>query len=169
MPDAPHDADAPLPKNITDDETIVRGILTPWHYKGGKLRRQAFQPPKGSSELSVMRLLKGADFCKDKAVEIASANRNNKYSGLMSIRADAIRGDGKTKVVDSPDPPNFPGHADITYDFRMPQDGDPPPSQEEWNRIHNTLDALLAKALYRHDPEPLSAGWKGPALKIDAA
>ena len=78
MPDAPSDPDAPLPEDVADDETIVRGILTPWHYKGGKLRRQAFQPPKGSSELSVMRLLKGSDFCKDKAVEIASANRNNK-------------------------------------------------------------------------------------------
>ena len=116
-----------------------------------------------------MRLLKGSDFCKDKAVEIASANKNNKYSGLMTIRADDIRRDGRTKVADSPDPPNFPGHADITYDFKMPLDDDPPPSQEEWNRIHSTLDGLLAKANYRHDPEPLSAGWKGPALKIDAA
>ncbi len=107
MPDAPHDADAPLPKNIADDETIVRGILTPWQVRNGKLRRQAFQPPKGSSELSVMRLLKGSDFCKDKAVEIASKNTSNNYSGLMTIRADGIRSDGRTNVLDSPDPPNF--------------------------------------------------------------
>ena len=166
MPDTPPDADQ-LPKEIADDETIVRGILTPWHYKRGKLKKQAFKPPAGSSELSVIRLLMGPDFCKNKATEIAAANTNNKYSGLLAIRADAIRNTGST-VKDSRDPPNFLGHADIDHGFKVPGKDEPPATPEDLQRLDDRLDELLKHANYHDDPEPLVPGWKGSAIKVDS-
>jgi hypothetical protein len=69
MSDQPLNDDQ-LPKEIANDETIVRAILTPWHYKNGKIKKQALKPQTGKSDLSVMRQRMGDDFCKDKAVEM---------------------------------------------------------------------------------------------------
>lgn len=165
MSDIPPDA-TQLPKAIDDDETIVRGILTPWHCKNGKLRRQALKPPAGSSELSVMRLRMGADFCKNKAVEIGSKNANNEYSGPMALGAAAIRR-LNAAIEDTREPPNFLGHADVRYEFCVPGKDDPPATPEELKRIDDCLDVLLTFAIYHHDPDPHTPGWRGRPLKIE--
>lgn len=157
--------DESLPVEIADDETIVRAILTPWYYKKGRLKRQAFKPPAGSSSLSVMRLLMGADFCKDKAVEIGAANRNNEYCGLMTVRADAIRSTG-SMVTDSRDPPNFLGHADIDHGFALPGKDEPPATPEKLQRMDDRCDALLEHANFHSDPAPEEPGWAGDPLAI---
>src|SRR5437899_8335550 len=93
---------AELPIAIEDGETIVRAIVSPAHYRNGKLATAAFRPPPGKSALSVMRQLMGDDFCKAKGVEIGNGSPGQKYVGLLAIKAASIREAGSS-VTDSRD------------------------------------------------------------------
>jgi len=77
-----------LPPEVAEDEKLVRAIKVPYHYdaRKGRLKPAAFRPPRGTSLVSVIRLLMGADFCKNKSVEIAGPE----YLGLgVMVSAEA--------------------------------------------------------------------------------
>ena len=62
---------SPWPREIVDDEPIVRGICSPYHVKKGKLLSAAYLPPYESEEVSVMRVAWiGADACKQHAKDL---------------------------------------------------------------------------------------------------
>lgn len=155
-----------IPLKINDRESIVRGILTPVHIhskgaKKGKLKPQAFQSPPGKDEVSTIRhKYKGSDFCKRKAKEIASSNPNQ-YHGLAVIFAEQIRLVG-SDIVDSRDPPNYLGHADIKHGFiSVPND---PPSADERLKQFEHIQRLVDRVIYHPDPNPDSCNWTGPNL-----
>lgn len=147
-----------LPFDVSDDETIVRAIKTPYHLnkKGTALRRAAFRSPAGTDDLSVMRLdYLGADRCKEKAVEIAV----DSYVGLAAIRASAIRAAG-SGVFDSRS--EFWGHAHISHGIIVP--ANEPLSAEENIQLDERLDQLVERSRYYPDPSPRTPTWNGPPL-----
>jgi len=108
-----------LPIEISNSEDIVRGIKTPHHVKKtGGLRAAAFRPPKGENRVSVIRLLMGENFCRDKAKEICGSD----YIGRATLNVGAIR--QKNREVDVVDyRADFLGHAHMVY---MSWDNDNP-------------------------------------------
>lgn len=162
MPDQQLDVSS-LPKEISDSETIVRAILTPWHYKNGVIRKQALKPPVGKSDISVMRQCAGDDFCKSKAVEIGAANPKNEYAGLLTLTALSIR-EAKSEVKDSRE--IFLGHADLDHGFPVLKPDDPASTPEELKKMDDRIDELLKVAKYHQDPKPGVQGWTGPPLRM---
>ena len=101
-----------LPIDISDSEDIVRGIKTPHHVKkNGELRPAAFRPPKGNNCVSVIRLLMGEEFCRNKTKEICDSG----YIGRAILNVGAIRKkSNEVNVVDAREG-EFLGHAHILY------------------------------------------------------
>ena len=59
------------PREIDDAEAIARGICSPYHYKKGKLRPNAYRAPANSDEVSTMRAdWIEADVCKRHAKKL---------------------------------------------------------------------------------------------------
>jgi hypothetical protein len=155
-----------LPVVIDDAETIVRAVVSPAHYKKGKVKTAAFRPQYGKSSISVMRQLMGDDFCKDKAVEIGKASPNQTYVGLLTIKAAAIREAGSS-VTDSRE--EWPGHADLDHGFpsvREQEPGEPEPAAE-FARMTERCQALRDASLFHEDENPDVTGWAGSPLKIE--
>lgn len=156
-----------IPLEIDARETIVRGILTPVHIyqkgtKKGKLKPQVFQSPTGKDEVSTIRhKYMGNDFCKQKAKEIASAN-SNQYHGLAIILVKNIRLVG-SDVIDSREPPNFLGHADVKHGFLLVPPNEPLFATERLRQLEH-IQRLVALARYYPDPNPDSYNWTGPEL-----
>jgi hypothetical protein len=166
MFDTPPDG-SELPVQIHDSETIVRAVMTPWHVKKGKAKWQAFKPASGEG-LSVIRLVMGAAFCKQKAVEIAASNTNNEYYGLLTILAKDIRGCGSL-IIDSRNPPNYIGHADIQHGLPDLLPDEPAMTADEQDGLKLRCEALIAVSLLHHDPEPAKANWTGGKLEMQSA
>lgn len=147
-----------LPIEIGDTEKIVRATKTPSHYdtKKNRLKPAAFRPKIGETLISVMRELKGADFCKDKAVEICGGH----YIGLSVIRAEAIRIAGST-VTDARD--EFHGHAHVDHGFPAPDPSEPSLAAEN-ERMVTRCRALASASTFHRDPTSAVAGWAGNAL-----
>ncbi len=174
-----------IPKEISDDEILARGIFHPLMVSKskGKLKKEAFYPLIGTKEVSVLRYyfsnpnrLK-TDF---KKINI----RNNKYFGIALINANEINNlseNKKTNLSDviiaaSPlnenhnpiedeiivsEMPGLPMHADIVYN-QVIEKGKPAPS----------ILKCLAKQLSMIsrlfiDPEPEALGWTGDTLAVD--
>jgi hypothetical protein len=144
--------------SIEDDEIIVRFILSPYHVKNGKLRKEAFHPKRGASAVSVARhRLLGDQGCKAKAKEIVTPN--GKYAGMAVIKASDIRSCDCT-VEDARR--DFYGHAHLDLGFIVPI-GDPLPA-EDLKKLHDREKKLVSHARYVPDPNPDSERWAGPSL-----
>src|SRR6266540_3272255 len=90
------------PVEIAPTEKIVRAAIYPTHFdkKKGTLTWRLFRP-KPDDQLSVIRAILGADFCKAKGREIAKiAGGDRTYRGLAVLTADQIRSVG-AEVTDS--------------------------------------------------------------------
>ncbi|RUR01416.1 hypothetical protein ELQ94_07925 [Labedella endophytica] len=151
---------APLDPKVDDSETLVRVIKSPFHLKGKKLKKQAFQPPRTKQDLSVIRQVMGDDFCKNKGVELLAQATNAKYQGLATgLTMDVRR--LSAKVIDYPQ--DFMGHAHIvSFAAHSP---DEPHSPEVMEKLDNYYAKMVEHFLYHPDPKPEVAGWYGPSLK----
>ncbi len=151
-----------IPQEVSDDETIVRVIVS-WHLKKGKLHRNAFDSPKDKDEVSVIRFnYKDADFCKTHGktkVQNPALTPQKLYKGLAAMRAKSIREVG-SDVVDSRK--IFEGHADIKHGIvRMRDD---PPEAALLKALNDRLDQLLEKVRYFEDPAPERYEWTVPPI-----
>lgn len=146
-----------MPPEVAEDEKLVRAIKVPYHYdvRKGRLKPAAFRPPRGTSLVSVIRLLMGADFCKNKSVEIAGSE----YLGLGVLVAAEARAAGAA-VDDAVE--DFIGHAHIDVGIVLLPDEPLSPQINE--RLQSRLLALCRCTRFELDPAPQSPGWSGPEL-----
>lgn len=155
---------ASLPISIDDAEIIVRAVIAPAHVKkNGKLSPAAFRPRAGASSVSAMRQKMGDDFCKVKALEIASKSSTGKYEGLLTIKANSIRASG-SNVIDSRE--QWLGHADIDHGFASAPQNDPG-KVGEFERMTERCRILRDNSNFHQDPDPSVSGWQGPKLRRD--
>ena len=143
-----------LPEEIPNVEKIVRAIKTPYHIRSdGKLKHQAFKPKAGISAVSVVRHAMGSDFCKDKAVEIATPG----YVGLAVVPAGDVRDCGSSVVDYRSD---FCGHAHIDHGFALLEEHEPG-APKLIERMRDRCSAIVNRCRFHSDPDPSGAGWKG--------
>lgn len=144
---------------VDDRERIVRAICTPYHVRSnGKLKWQAFDPPAGSDEVSVIRHdYISASECKFRGKQLAVVAAQKEYKGLAVIMSAAVRRHG-ADVVDSRDV--YIGHADIKHGIRRDRLEPPPP--EILQKLKQRCESLLAATTYYPDPNPTAEGWLGP-------
>lgn len=144
-----------MPRAITDEELIVRGVRKGW-VKKGELLYGAFRPPPEVTVVSVLSGLMGDDFCKAKSKHICKAD----YVGMAAIRAGEIRA-LEADVVDAPE--DFEGHLHIDHiDPPVPSSN---PLSPELNKALNARCKALAKtARLCIDSDPDVEKWTGPAL-----
>ncbi len=157
-----------LPVEISNDEIIVRALLTPRHVKNGAARRQALKPRAIETAVSVIRQLMGTDFCKKKAQELAAnigpgMNPPNTYWGLLTLKAAEIRQAG-AEVTDSRE--EYLGHADLDHCLPAVTQDDPVATAAQQKALHDRIDALLAVSKTQQDPSPLTEGWSAEPLEI---
>jgi len=146
-----------LPLEIAATEKLARAALYPSHFdkKKGTLTWRLFRP-KPDDQLSVIRAVLGADFCKAKGRDIAArAGKDKKYKGLAILTAEEIRSVG-AEVTDSRE--IYCGHAHISYGVIIEPDEPLPPEAAQ------KVKALFSLAKYYPDPNPDDDGWKGPAF-----
>jgi hypothetical protein len=150
------------PRDIADEETIVRGICSPYHVnKKGALKHNAYLPPDGTDEVSVMRAdWIGADLCKQHARDLENLAERKVYKGLAVLSARQIRNKGAT-LIDTRE--TFEGHADIRHGITPSKNNPLPPDQ--LLILHDRTKSFAALANYYPDPEPTSVTWTGPALR----
>lgn len=76
------------PCEIANEESIARGICSPYHVKGGKLKPDAYWPPYDSDVVSVMRASWiGPDACKRHAKDLENPDEGKIYKGLAILSA----------------------------------------------------------------------------------
>ena len=150
------------PRDIADEETIVRGICSPYHVsKKGALKPNAYRPPDGTDEVSVMRGdWIGAEICKQRAKNLENPAERKAYTGLSRFECPKIRSRGTT-LIDTRKV--FEGHADIQHGI-TPNKGNPPPA-DQLLILHERTKALAALANYCPDPDPTGIAWIGPELR----
>lgn len=178
-----------IPKEIDNDEVIVRGIFHPFHWSNSKkkLKREALLPPSGSRDVSTLRLkYTNEHFCKRHVKKIAEEVPAYTYCGLATFFAGSIEktnqeaigknsnqdifielvfspmDDQKRYRTDFPiyDTDNgLPMHSDILYSQAMPEKGKP---QTGFRII---ADTLLTKIDMFVDSSPSLDRWTGPSLR----
>lgn len=145
-----------MSRAIQDEEIVVRSIKRDW-LKNGRLQYSAFRPSTGKTLVSLISAIEGADYCKDKSVQI----HLDKYSGLAVLQAGEIRALGAL-VVDAPE--DFQGHIHLDH-IDPPVPSTQNPLEPGANKVLNDRCRALAKlARYHQDAEPAGAGWIGPDL-----
>lgn len=136
-----------IPVEVANEETVVRGIFHPYHTKGSKLHWNAFRPPPGRADVSVMRHdYLGPEECRVRAKVIGGTDKQ--YRGLASIRVRSVRDVGPD-VVDSRD--QFLGHADIMH-IHVVQAGEPPDDGHAFELLRETCKRLVKAALFAAEP-----------------
>jgi hypothetical protein len=158
-----------LPTEVDDSETIVRVIKSPFHTTGSKkaLRKQAFHPPRGGKEVSVIRQMMTDDFCKNKAVEIIEEERARggspqpAYQGLAAGSVGFVRGLDAT-VDDYPT--DFIGHAHVS----LPEaaETEEPPSPQVLAALDQYYTQMVEHFCFYKDPAPDVQNWSGPSLFV---
>ncbi|TAK38496.1 MAG: hypothetical protein EPO28_11205 [Saprospiraceae bacterium] len=176
---------------ITFQEVLARGIVHPLMYSksAGQLKENAFKPPPGRNDVSVLRLLyAGAGFCKKHFKSLVVGF--HAYCGMALIKAGDVE-DIPSKVADQSlgeelpkvrvaftplddkgqlrtDAPVFsadaglPMHADIVFDF-IPEPESPAPL---WVRKIAKALAHQPPAMFFEDPDPESGNWTGAMLVL---
>ncbi|MHB8304085.1 MAG: hypothetical protein ACYDC6_14905 [Acidobacteriaceae bacterium] len=157
-----------LPTEVSQEETIVRAILSPFHIdKKRQLKVEAFDPTPGTDEISVMRVcFMGSHRCKKKARKVEDPSQKKEFRGfaVLTVRKVAKVSLG---VFDSRKN-NFRGHADIKTGAPMPPKGQPR-TPEELARYRAISKALKSQARYCEDPLPSKRRWVGDSLIADEA
>jgi hypothetical protein len=146
-----------IPLEVAGAETIVRGIFSPYHVNGTKLKWAAFRPPSERRDVSVARHdYLGTEQCRARARAVTSPGE---YRGLASLKVEAVRAAGPD-VVDSRD--QYLGHADIMHSH-IPEPHEPPES-EAFTALREICKQLARAATFRPDPEPSAETWKGEPI-----
>lgn len=147
-----------IPLEVADAETIVRGICSPFHVKKGKLQWNAFLPPPGSDEVSIIRHdYVGVKFCKAKAKELTDPQKT--YEGMAFINVGVVRA-CDAEVIDSR--VVYLGHGDIKHQRSNPPRNEPREGPD-LEFVRSVCKSIQKKAAYVADPDVASEEWS-PAL-----
>jgi hypothetical protein len=153
-------------KNIPDNENVVRGICTPYHYNEKKdlLKRGAFRQKDPTRGISVYRtLILSPQNCKERAKGLSVGDK--KYIGLARTSAGAVRS-AEAEIADSRED-MFYGHADVfimrSVDGYVHEAGEPPPPEVS-ELVDRRIDIILAATVFFKDQQPDSEDWHGPDL-----
>jgi hypothetical protein len=153
-----------LPRQISDEEMIVRAIFSPFHIdkKNGKLTRAAFDPTAETDEISVMRAsILGMHRCKSHAKKLENPKVSKAFKGFAVLSVREVRAIALV-VVDSRKG-NFLGHGDIKSGVFMPPRG-VPKEPEQIRALRAVADQLISKSHYCSDPNPQKRRWMGDPL-----
>ncbi|WP_321964198.1 hypothetical protein [Paraburkholderia sp. J7] len=153
-------------KVINDNENVVRGICTPYHYdsRKGRLKKGAFKQKDPTRGVSTYRtIILSADNCKQRAKSLGNADKQ--YVGLATVAAGAVR--SANAAIEDTREAMFYGHADIFIvtgaDGYEHEAGEPlPPEISEL--VDGRIDAILASTNFYLDPQPEADEWQGPGL-----
>jgi len=160
-----------IPLSIASQELLVRGIFHPLFYSrsGGNLKPQAFLPPPGKRDVSVLRLqYTDSNFCKKHMSSLRMGTEQH-YAGLAVVESSAI--DNANTTVDknaSSDEWNvgvvaspltgLDMHADILYNKPV-----------EKGKIAVALQQIVRRIILKAnvflDPDGEAEEWTGGALK----
>lgn len=147
-----------LPRDIPNDEQVVRAIKRLHLKSSGHPKPNALRPPPGESAVSVVRHAMGDDFCKDKCREIAGPE----YSGVLALPSSAARNLG-SEVLDFRDG-YFCGHAHIDHGILVPPAEGEPLDPATSEKLTDLCREIIAHSKYLADPSPEEPGWSGPPL-----
>ncbi|WP_236974826.1 hypothetical protein [Membranihabitans maritimus] len=175
--------DRTVPRNISEEENLLRGIVHPMFYSNSKgtVKREAFLPPPERRDVSLLRRKYAIDdsFCKRhcKSLKIGT----NKYVGIavflashitkinndedstipiivkatpLSTTGELIPKDEKVYITT----PGLPMHADLLYKIALPTKGEPAIE----HRV--TATKISKKVNFHLDEGPSSDTWEGNEL-----
>lgn len=148
----------PTPEDVEDvvgeSERIVRFLLSPLHFKNGKLRSNAFNPTPGSDEISVNRLeIIPIEQTKPIAKRMAITNPTGEYCGFaLHTKRSAIACGAKEVIPDKLE--DNEAHAELKLGI-IREGLDIPP------KMQVIKDELTDKCRLLMDPNPNEEGWKG--------
>ncbi len=176
---------------ITLQEALVRGIVHPLMYSKSarQLKENAFKPPPGRNDVSVLRLLyTNAGFCKKHFKTLVVGF--HAYCGMALMKVEDVENIHskitdpvsteelpKVQVIFTPldakgqlrtDAPVFAGdeglpmHADIVFDF-ISEPESPAPI---WVRKIAKALSNQPPAKFFEDPEPDAGNWTGAMLEL---
>lgn len=148
-----------IPDTYNSEEKIIRSIFSPINVSKNKknLKSNAFKPPDGSDEISVIRLnYTTANFCKQYSKTIQNPQFNRNYFGLALLYVKEII-DCDLRLIFTPKPDNV-YHSDIKIDYTCRR-GEQLPAE-----IQYKIDKLTKKARLFSDPKPDSEFWEGGDL-----
>jgi hypothetical protein len=133
-----------IPVEVADDERIVRAVFSPMNIKNNQIKRNFYEPPIPTDELSVMRLeYLGAKASKTRAKKIQNPPKGRTYHGFAAFSVGKIRVDD-ISVADSRN--QFCGPA---------LDG---------KRLKELQDHLIACSKFYPDLNPARTNWTGGPL-----
>ncbi|UBZ15335.1 hypothetical protein LDL77_06380 [Flagellimonas marinaquae] len=163
MPDS-NEVENNIPKEISNDERIVRSIFSPIYLnKSNKLRASAFKSPAELDEVSVNRLeFTDADFCKRISKQIENPEFKKNYFGLAVLLAREIRSVDSDVVyspISEPEDKINPYHSDIKIGV-VRKKGEQLPAEYQLK-----VNKLTSLARLYEDSSPTDESWKGPELK----
>ena len=176
---------------IAHQEALVRGIVHPLMYSKSSrlLKENAFKPPPGRNDVSVLRLLyTDADFCKKHFKSLVVGF--HAYCGMALIKVADVE-NIRSRLADlgpGEEPPSvhlaftpldafgnlradrpvfagdvgLPMHADIVFDF-ISEPGSPSPI---WVRKMAKALANQPPAKFLEDPDPDAGKWTGAMLEL---
>lgn len=151
-----------LPHQVESHELIVRAVKSPFHVtKGGSLKKNAFDPPPGSNELSVIRLGIGIERVRNRSIGIANS-KNSEYRGLAAAGVAEVRGVGAEVVCDQVP---FAGHANIVLPVGRPARDQEPPEPSALKQQDSVRAGLLSNFRYFSDPDPSVDTWTGDVVE----
>ncbi|CAD5270648.1 MULTISPECIES: hypothetical protein [unclassified Imperialibacter] len=169
-----------IPISLGSDEIVTRAILHPLFYSDSKrkLKREAFLPPPGRKDVSVLRLKFTSDHsCKRHARSLSYKGQT--YRGLATLLVDVlsrinelVNSVVKVSIIGSAldskgnsisgkkvysNSPGLPMHADILYSE--------PVAVGKVQTEHRLIaDCMVKNSNFFLDPNPDMAAWQGPTL-----
>ena len=154
---------SPLPPIIQQDEKLVRLVFSPFHLNKAKTRLtpNAFRPPPGRGEVSVIRLnFTDANFCRQAGKKIEADDKVKGgfkvFEGFGVVLFLEVL-EAQAAVKASPLPDN-PFHADLYFGFVL-QKGEPLPAE-----LNEKMKRLSEVARFYPDPHKEALDWKGQEL-----
>lgn len=154
---------AEIPYIVSDEERLIRFILSPLHFKNGKLRSNAFNPSVCSDEISVTRLdYSSVAECKRLAhkMDTKDATTPKQYSGFCLLNKSIAIRCGAKDVRWSPKKDN-PAHSDIIMPAPRADKNTPIPAETQ-----EVIDNLRDQSRFFKDPHPEAQEWLGESLTI---
>jgi hypothetical protein len=172
-----------IAEQIGDLEPIVRFVYSPFHVKKGKLKREAFQPPKQRKDVSVQRLqYSNETSCRNIGIGQQRLEEPSKlWMGMAAFKALVIlaksRNGEPIQLVASPmdnngnylpiergvfsDDAGLPAHADILYEYETVE-GEPLPTI-----VKQYAQYICEQSHFFADPNPTSTQWEGNLIKFN--
>jgi hypothetical protein len=154
-----------VPKEIDDDEVVIRAIMSPYHIhkkRNNQITGKAFEAPPEKDEVSVTRgRYVSAWLAKMYAkawVQRPRATQPKMYRGLAFIPVNAVRSHGSC-VHDSRK--EYLGHADITHGVVVKRAVGEALDPRVRKDLDDRLKKLAEAATYVEDPNPRSLFWTG--------